>query len=176
MKYLLSVSLCLCLFAACSTSTKVLQQEVPAIPFWNEQLRDSVQKNSYRITIEVAKVNISGIWIVKKVDGMWKGTLINEFGLKMFDFTCTAEKCQLINVVTMIDKWYIKRTLAGDVQFMLEIDNSAYKAGRQANRYWETDTLVVAYEKDKEFRRLPTNELVMRNEKRNITYSLKRIE
>ncbi len=110
------------------------------------------------------------------MDGMWKGALINEFGLKMFDFTCTADKCQLINVVAMIDKWYIKKTIAGDVQFMLEIDNPAYKIGKKLNRYWNNDTLTVAYKKDKEFCRLPTNELIMNNKKRNITYSLKRME
>ncbi len=175
MKYLRYSSLLLCLLAACS-APKAVQKEAAFLPFWNSQLLDTVEKNSFRITVEVSNANISGILITKRLDGIWKGTLVNEFGLKMFDFTCTPRKCELIHVVPMMNKWYIKKTIAGDVQFMLEIDNPAYKAGKEATRYREDDAFVVDWKGKKEFRCFPNQELVMKNKKRNITYTLKKMD
>jgi len=128
------------------------------------------------MAISKDNVNISGIWIVKLIDESWRGTMVNEFGLKMLDFTCTAKACKLLNVVAIMDKWYIKKTIARDVQFMLEIDNPAYKAGRKADRRMINDTLTISYKREKLLQRFATGEMVMHNRKRNLTYSFKKID
>jgi len=118
---------------------------------------------------------ISGIWIVKRFDNEWRGTIVNEFGLKMCDFICTTKKCKLINVTAVIDKWHIKRTIASDIQFILEIDNPAYKAGQKADRHLINDTLTISYKK-KILQRFVSGEMVMLNKKHNLTYTFKKIE
>jgi hypothetical protein len=112
---------------------------------------------------------------VKYVDNSWRGAMVNEFGLKMFDFTCTASKCELINVMAMMNVWYIKKTIARDVQFMLEIDNPAYKAGQKAERRQNNNTLTITRKKGKIIQRFATGEMTMHNRKHNLTYSFKKI-
>jgi hypothetical protein len=67
------------LFASCSSYRKTTSGKAPAIPFWTPELRDNVQKNNFRMTISTPKATITGVCIVKQVDGAWKGTIINEF-------------------------------------------------------------------------------------------------
>jgi len=177
MRFLIFVSLAAhCLFTACSPKVAPISGNKPDITFWLPQQRDSIQRNNYRIIIDTDNINISGFWIVKRVDETWSGTMINEFGFKMFDFTCTAKKCKLLNVVAIMDKWYIKKTIAGDVQFMLEIDNPEYKTGRKTDRQHINDSLTISYKKEKMLQRFVTGEMTMHNRKHNLKYSFKKME
>jgi len=174
MRYLLFVSLAFVLLAGCSPKI------IPAISksdlrFWLPDLRDSVQRNNYRITISTGKMNITGIWVVKQMDESWRGIMMNEFGLKMFDFICTPKTCELKNVTVFANKWYIKKTIAGDVQFILEIDHPNYKKGRTAHRNWNNDTLTITG-KSKTLQRFANGEMVMHNKKRGLTYSFRKME
>ena len=169
------VSLFLCLFAACSSSQKMTSGEASVVPFWTPELMDSVKKNDFRMLFSTPKASITAICIVKQVDGAWKGTIINEFGLKVLDFVSTPKRCNLVNVVPFLDKWYIKKVMASDIQFIMEIDNPTYGIGVQSNRYFIQDTMVVTYKKEKELRRFPDGAVQYKNYKRGLTYSLKKI-
>ena len=176
MRYLLFGSLFCCLFTACSSSKKMVAEEKnAAIPFWTSNLMDSAKKNDFRMLFSTPQANITGIWIVKQVNGEWRGTIINEFGLKVLDFVSSSKKCKLVNVIKFLDKWYIKKVIASDIQFIMEIDNPNYIKGIQANREFVQDTLVVRYKKEKELQRLPDGEIKYYNRKRMLTYSLKKI-
>ena len=175
MRCLIFVSLFFGLLMACSSSKKMASGGAESLPFWTAELMDSVKKNDFRLTFTSPKASITGIYIVKRVDGEWKGTLINEFGLKVFDFACSPKKCTLMNVVPFLDKWYIKKVLASDIQFIMSVDNPCYDIGIQSNRQLVGDTLVVSYKKEKELRRLPDGGIQYKNHKRELTYSLKKI-
>jgi hypothetical protein len=95
--------------------------------------------------------------------------------LKVLDFISTPETCTLVHVISFIDKWYIKKVVAADIQFMMEIDNPYYNIGNQSDRLFVQDTLTVTYKKEKELRRLPDGTVKYINHKRDITYSLKKI-
>lgn len=47
------------------------------------------------------------------------GTVINEFGVKAFDFTYADGKTKVLNVIAMLDKWYIRKVLKKDLTFIL---------------------------------------------------------
>ena len=173
MKYLLFVSFALCLVAGCSLKTLPVSSYKPYIQFWQPLLRDSVQKNTYRIVFSTEKMSISGIWIMKYMDNSWRGTMVNEFGMKMFDFICTPCACELKNVVAMMDKWYIKKTIAEDLLFILEIDHPKCKIKK--NSALSNDTLTISYKK-KTLQRFANDEMVMHNKKRNLRYSFKKID
>ena len=176
MRFLIFVSFAaLFLFTACSPKVAPISGNKPDIAFWLPQQRDSIQRNNYRMMLNKDDINVSGIWIVKRVDETWSGTMVNEFGFKIFDFSCTANTCELKNMVAMMDKWYIKKTIANDVQFLLEIDHPAYKPGQKAARNRNNDTLTITYGK-KSLQRFATGEMVMRNRKRNLTYSFIKME
>jgi len=175
MRYLIFGSLFLCLFTTCSSSKKMTSSAASAVPFWTSELMDSAQRNDFRMLIATPKVEITAICIVKQTDETHKGTIINEFGLKVLDFVSTPKTCQLVNVVPFLDKWHIKKVLAADIQFMMEIDNPVYNIGNQSNRVFIQDTLVVTYKKEKELQRFPNGEIQYKNHKRGLTYSLKKI-
>jgi len=176
MKNLLFVSFFCGLFAACSSSKTITFEGSVFEPFWTSELMDSVKKNDFRLLIATPKADITGICIVKQVNGEWKGAVINEFGLKVFDFASTHRNCELLNVIPFLNKRYIKKTIAADLQFILEIDNPLYPIGTQADRYWNQDTLIVRYKHEKELQRYPNGEVKYTNSKRNLTYSLTKIK
>lgn len=81
----------------------------------------SVRRYSYEISME--KGHITGIMITKCDDGAIIGTLVNEFGVSALSFVYDAKKhrMQLKDVMSMLDKWYIKRVLKADLTFCLHI-------------------------------------------------------
>jgi len=175
MRYLIFVSLFFALLVACSSSKNISSGKADSIPFWTSGLMDSTKKNDFRLLLTTPQANITGIFIVKQVNGEWRGTIINEFGIKILDFVSTPKKCTLLNVISFIDKWYIKKTMASDIRFIMEIDNPNYTVGIKANRQLVGDTLVVSYKKEKEIRRFPNEEVQYKNNKRALTYSLKKM-
>jgi hypothetical protein len=154
----------------------VIGPKTNLISFWRTEIRDTIQKNEYRLIFSTPKTNISSICIVKQSNGLWKGTIINEFGVKVFDFVSTPQKCELMNVISFLDKWYVKRVIASDIQFIMEIDNPKYEEGIKSVRVSAQDTLSVIYKNRKELKRLPDGKIIYKNKKRAINYTLIRID
>jgi hypothetical protein len=100
------------------------------------------------------KASITGIMIVKHTCGEWRGSLVNEFGVKAFDFIVGEEKCRLLNVIPFLDKWYIRRILARDLILLCE-------GGEQRGRYLE---------------RLPGGGFLLKNEKQHIEYTFQPVK
>ena len=48
------------------------------------------------------------------------GTVINEFGIKVFDFTFSNGKAKILNVLGPLNKWYIRNVIRGDFTFLLK--------------------------------------------------------
>jgi len=176
MRYLLSGSLFFCLLTACAPSRNMVAGELMRpTTFWESELRDPVLKNDFRILLTTPKAEITGILIAKQMNGAWRGTLINEFGLKVFDFVSTPKKCELMNVISFLDKWYIKKLIASDIQFIMEIDNPDYSAGTRAQWLWIEETLSVNYRDKKELRRFSDGKVEYKNNKRALSYTLTNI-
>jgi len=174
-RYLLFISLWGSLWMACSSPEKVISNASTPISFWTPELIDQVKKNNFRIIFTTPKAQITGIFIFKRMDGEWRGTIINEFGLKVLDFVSTPEKCRIMNVIPFLNKWYIKKVMASDIQFIMEIDNPDYPIGVHANRHFMENTLMVRYKKEKELCRFPDGAVQYHNHQRKLTYSLKKI-
>jgi hypothetical protein len=144
---------------------------IPAV--WNVSSRNSGEAGKFRVTITTEKINLTGILLVKYVDGAWRGSLINEFGIKAFDFISSPGKCRLLNLAPFLQKWYVKNTLAEDIRFMFEADNPGYVTGRRSERTVGDGFLSVVYKGKKEIRKYSDGSLTLQNRKRNIFYSLK---
>jgi hypothetical protein len=96
--------------------------------------------------------------ILKYINNEWRGSLINEFGIKAFDFNSPQGKCKLKNTISVLDKWYIRKTVESDFAFLL----------------WNvTEGKSV---QGKRLEQLPDGRTVLINEKRNIVYSFQPIE
>lgn len=85
-------------------------------------LPSSGERQQYTIYIEMPKAYLSGVGILKNDGARIVGSLINEFGLSAIDFTYdpVRGKVKLLNVMPMMDKWYIRKTLRKDLRRLFE--------------------------------------------------------
>jgi hypothetical protein len=83
---------------------------------------------------------------------------VNEFGIHALDFTVSADrrKVRLLHVVDFLNKWYIKRVLRKDLQFLFS------RAGQYSDRRRELHT--------------DGNTTVMYNKRYKITYTFTEIK
>ena len=81
---------------------------------------DSCCAQEYDFQMRARGREVTGLLIVENSDeGYTIGTIINEFGIKVFDFTYNGKKAKVSNVLGPLDRWYIRKVLNKDVTFIL---------------------------------------------------------
>lgn len=116
-KYLLLISILLLSLASLTVQAQdsLIVQQAP--------LSDSIGcKTRYATAIELSKGYLSGITIMVREADVYHGVLFNEFGITALEFTYQPQtkKVELIEVIAMLDKWYIRRVLKNDLQYVME--------------------------------------------------------
>ncbi|GHT24650.1 hypothetical protein FACS189430_09940 [Bacteroidia bacterium] len=160
----------LCLLQACAVSRNaVTVNETVMLRMANPNVT-----NRYSATILAGGNRITGILVVKRMNATWRGSLLNEFGVKMFDFISTPEKCSILNIAPVIDKWYIKKILAADFHLLFAVDEPSSKVYRHSTRSVEQDALLIKAH-SQTIQRFPNGEVRLQN-KRKITYHFIKIE
>lgn len=83
----------------------------------------SHQLRRYTFQIETSKAFVSGLLLANENEEAINGSMINEFGVSAIDFTYSKEKqkVKILNVVSFLNKWYIKMVLKNDLKFCLHI-------------------------------------------------------
>lgn len=77
----------------------------------------------YAVQIEFARGYISGVCILL-YDGLdVRGSLFNEFGISVMDFSYrpAKDKVKLHSVQKMLDKWYIRKRLRRDLREVIHV-------------------------------------------------------
>ena len=151
MRYSILISLWLLLFFSCASTHNVPTQAVSRTSIF-----DTEDASQYRVRIKMAQAELTGILVLKYMDTEWRGSLVNEFGIKAFDFTASQKKCELQNVIPYLNKWYIRRTIESDFAYLL----------------WSEQQKNV---KGKSLDQLPDGAFLLKNEKRGIEYLFQRI-
>jgi len=148
---LLLISSCLLCLAACRTSNDATAAR---------QLFDAGGEASrYRVVLAVdGEARMTGVLAVKFSDGEWRGSIVNEFGIKAFDFTVNDRKCRLLNVAPFLDKWYIRRTVADDLGYL----------------FWGVSHGEIV--KNKQLSEADDGSFVLKNLKRGIEYKFRTFE
>lgn len=163
--------------AGCSSVAPLVNRTTDAqqsnFVVWTADLRSDEQKNSYNIVLKTQDKSFSGICILKKNGGEWRGTLINEMGAKAFDFIVTDKKCELLNVISMMNKWYIKKTVASDLYFLFNADNAKAPFQKYLERFEQDGIKVVNYQKKQIA--VKSDAILLINRRRNLQYELKKI-
>jgi len=174
----LLICLLLAWMTGCASVTPAVKRTASArsadFVVWTADLRSDEQKNSYRVALQTPDNRITGLCILKKNGDEWRGTLINEMGAKAFDFVVTDEKCELLNVISMMDKWYIKKTVAADLFFLFNIDNPNAPFGKKLERFEQNDMQVVNYRK-KQVSIRPDGAIWLINRRHKLQYELRKI-
>ena len=162
----------------CSSVNTMVKRGVTATPseaaVWTPNFRSESEKNSYRLLLQTPKNSISGICVLKKIDGEWRGAVINEMGAKAFDFIVTDDKCELLNVVSMMDKGVVKKIIAADLFFLFNTDNPKASFYNGLERFEQDGKLIINYKK-KQVTVGQGSPVILVNNRHNIRYELKKI-
>lgn len=79
-----------------------------------------VAGQEYNLLMQVRGREFTGVCVMdSRPDGSIMGTVVSEFGMKAFDFTYTNGKAKVLNVVSFLNKWYIRKVLRKDLAFIL---------------------------------------------------------
>ncbi len=75
----------------------------------------------YNALIELKQGYVSGVCLIVNEGEVLKASLFNEFGISALDFSYNPRrnKVKLLNVMSFLDKWYIKRVLKKDIVALL---------------------------------------------------------
>lgn len=110
---------------------------------------DSICHKEYQLVVGTKNnTTISGIMIMEcdPRSSNINGTIINEFGIKVFDFSISQNKMRLINIFAPIDKWYIRKVLRKDLNFIVKrlINKNISETGKKPrmNVNMRNDTIV----------------------------------
>jgi len=116
----------------------------------------------YNVVIDVRGKQITGICVIEmQTSGDLVGTVVNEFGVKAFDFTRRRGRVKLRNVFRPINKWYIKRVVRKDLEFLFDNLSTADSTVSKGRRHLQ---------------RGANGELTITNEKYKITYTLQEMQ
>lgn len=72
----------------------------------------------YTVALTFKKASFSGICVAKRMDGVIAGSIVNEFGIRAFDFKMSGDRrrVKLLNVMKPLDKCLIRKTIARDLK------------------------------------------------------------
>ena len=180
MRGVYSLLLCLLLsgLVGCSSLTTVVRRTAAARPsdfiVWTPDFRSDEVKNSYRISLKTKKNTITGLCILKKNNDEWQGMVVNEVGIRAFNFIITDGKCELLQVIPMMDKGYIKKTVAADLYFFIHVDNPDAPFYKGLERFEQNGFHVVNYKK-KQVVVWPDGSVKLINKSRNLQYELRKM-
>lgn len=79
---------------------------------------DGDESTRYTVAITFENASFSGICVVKNIGTQIAGTIVNEFGIRAFDFTMSQDRrrVKLLNVMKPLDKCLIRKAIARDLK------------------------------------------------------------
>ena len=119
---------------------------------------DNLPTKRYAYELSMERRHIIGIMITKDEGNNIVGTLVNEFGVSALSFVYDKKKnkMKLQDVMSMLNKWYIKRTLKNDLTYCIQI---LFDLPHKKKKGYEVTSSIL--------------ELSIVNNKRKLTYNFK---
>ncbi len=79
---------------------------------------DDEETTRYTVAITFKNASFSGICVARRMDGIIAGSIVNEFGIRAFDFKMSRDRrlVKLLNVIKPLDRCLIRRTIARDLK------------------------------------------------------------
>ena len=113
-------------------------------------------ESEYGLLMQVRGRDMTGLCIIESSsDGSVVGTVVNEMGVKAFDFTYANGKAKVLNVIGPMNKWYIRRVISRDFSFIISNINGG------------KDITV----KRRSMRHQPNGDVVATNDRYKISYT-----
>jgi len=88
-------------------------------------------------------LSLTGICLVRQTEEGLAGSVVNEFGIRAFDFTCRNDKVRVMNVLPQMNRWYIRRLLRADLRLLAA--GKAIEPGRRRQlACYQPDSLLLS--------------------------------
>ncbi len=120
-------------------------------------------------TIQFKENSISGITIAKFRNDTIRGVLMNEFGVKAFQFTIVGNDCKISQPISQLNKKYILRTLQQDFAFAFAIQKTG-DAPYSVQKIQNSTERIVNNKKTGELI-CQSDTVIMNNTQRGIRYT-----
>ena len=116
-------------------------------------------RQEYSVAITARGAEITGVCIVKTDAEGSRGAIVNEFGIHALDFMVSADrrKVKLLNVIPMMDRWYVRRVVKKDLRTLFNATADGEQAGSR--------TVTVE----------PDGTVTLTNTRYKLKYSLKKL-
>lgn len=119
-RFLLSISLLLAaVFSLDARGVSVVAEPVEVTTETAYLFRfDGDESTRYTVAITFKTASFSGICVVKNIGTQIAGTIVNEFGIRAFDFTMSQDRrrVKLLTVMKPLDKCLIRKAIARDLK------------------------------------------------------------
>ncbi|MDR1666947.1 MAG: hypothetical protein LBS03_04550 [Bacteroidales bacterium] len=169
MKVLLKIAFAGCLLQSCGAGKTFTVDDALYL-----QMADTLAVNRYKTTITAKNIQVTGMMMVKHDGNGWRGTLMNEFGIKLFDFVCLGNECRMMHLLPFLDRWYIRKTLTGDFRLLFGCDRPDTKIFRKVSRRMDNDTLSITF-RSRKIQRFPDGVIRLQNKRNKMVYLFNKI-
>lgn len=123
-RFLLSISLLLVAFSLDARGASVVAEPVEVTSLTDTTNApylfsfEGDESTRYTVAITFKTASFSGICVVKNIGTQIAGTIVNEFGIRAFDFTMNRDRrhVKLLNVMKPLDKCLIRKAIARDLK------------------------------------------------------------
>lgn len=104
-------------------SSLLFSLNLVAQDFEGDLSQNNDERSRYTFQIETSKAAITGIMLLKETPDDIVGSMVNEFGVSAIDFIYNKKKnsIKLLNVVSFLNKWYIKMVLKKDIRLSIQL-------------------------------------------------------
>jgi len=123
------------IFCALALPNATAQTDYPLLLAGSDHAR-------WNFTLERGTLSLTGICLVRQTDEGLVGSVVNEFGIRAFDFTCCGDKVRVMNVLPQMNKWYIRRLLRADLR-LLAADKAVEPGKRRQLSSYLPDSLLL---------------------------------
>ena len=105
------------------------------------------ERASWNFTLERGTMTLTGICMARQTEEGVVGSVVNEFGIHFFDFTCKDNRVKVSHVFPAMNKWYIRRVLRKDMRLLTS--DSALKPGRRQLTVCQPDSITLHDQKSR---------------------------
>ena len=112
--------------------------------------QEKILSCEYNLLMQIRGREMTAICVMEiSTDSSIVGTVVNEFGVKVFDFIFSEGKAKVLNVIGPLDKWYIRKVLRGDFNFILSNFGSGNDAVKKKRRLTHLPNGVISVSNDR---------------------------
>lgn len=102
-------------------------------------------RQQFTVFISARGMELTGVCIIRTDEEGSRGAIVNEFGVHALDFTLSSDrrKVKLLNVMPVMDHWYIKKVVRGDLKYLFLATETPQSKGKRTVTVEDDGTVTL---------------------------------